>query len=257
MRRISFVAILALLACGVCAADTINDIFHQSQTNCVNTLTPPFSNCDVIGSEAQFDIQKAEVSVSQAWIDVTLYTNYGGGPTLGSFVVGSLTLHPGDLFFYDPANPFSYRYGAPLVDHGGMTAGNLYAVAAPPLTAFGLLQSVGDYYRPPQQVWLAPGSPLASTGTGVEVIDRGLSDIQAQYAISINIPTPATAFWQNVLSSGQVGIEFASAICANDVLAGVAVTGIPEPDPITLFGIGLAFVAGAGVWRRRFKSRRS
>jgi len=234
-------------------ADTINDAFNTS-TGCWYSTSSPYTNCDVIGNQAWFDIQKADVAVSQGWIDVTLYFNYGGGQTLAAFPVGSLTLSPGDLFFYDPANP-QLQFAVALVNRPGIVAGNLYALNQPPLTAFDVLHDSNDYYRRDQPVWMRSGSTLVSAGTGVPVIDLGLSDVHAEYAALLHIPTPADAFWNQVTTTGRVGLVFESADCANDVLAGVAVVSAPEPDPISLFGIGFGILAGVTVWRG--KTRRS
>jgi hypothetical protein len=239
-----------ILLVSICQANTISDVFHESQNNCQYSYTPPYSNCDVIGVQASFDIDRADVTITQGWIDVTLYLNYGNGHGLTAFSVGGPTLLPADVFFYDPANPQVYSYGVPIVNHGDLLAGNLYAAASPPLTALQVLGGGSDYYRRNQQVWLPSGEPLVAQGTGVGIIDRGLSDSHGQYAVSIHIPTPSNSFWEEVLAGNEVGVAFASATCANDVLAGVVAVGAPEPGAFVLSGAGLALLVCVRLRKR-------
>ena len=259
MRSILTVAVLVSFGCADCpAASAVIDVFHQTQSNCNYSTSTPYSLCDVIGNASFFDIDRADVNVSEGWIDVTLSFNYGGGPLLQGFTETGQSLLPGDVFFYDPANPSVYRYGVPLADRPGLTAGSLYAVTLGTLTASAVLGNPGGvYYRPTEQVWLRSGEAKIPGGTGVQVVDRGISDTQGQFAVSFHLETPPATFWDQVLSSGKVGIAFANATCANDVLSGVASVGTPEPNPISLLGIGLGILAGVRYWHSRSASKQS
>jgi len=253
MKSLISLLVFALTASVTCSAGTIKDIYHESQAGCSYTLTPPYSNCDVMGSWTLYDIERIDVSVSQNWIDATLYFNYPGGTSLAPVAVGNSVLLPGDLFFYDPANPSQYKYGVPLVGRPQLTAGSLYSVTGSLLTADNVLNMPTDYYRHNVVVWLGTGNTKVADGTGVNVVDTGLSTAHGQYAVSIHIPRPATSFWNNVVTGGIVGVAFENATCANDVLAGLVVTGVPEPGSMSLFGIGFGLLTGVGLWRRRMK----
>ena len=107
-----------LLGCVTGQADTIYDTFGQSQAGgCNNSLSPPYTTCDVIGNPALFDIQQATVEVADGWAAVTIYFNYGGGITLQPFTDG-VQLAVGDLFFYAPSDPADYLYGLSPVTAG-------------------------------------------------------------------------------------------------------------------------------------------
>src|SRR5438552_14566609 len=125
MRSFSLGILILFILCLSCPAGTITDPFNDSQVGCVKSLTTPFTNCDVIGNEGFFDIEKATVSITSSLIKVSLYFNYGGGLSLSPFSVGGATFNAGDVVFYDPANPRTphydslltypeYLYGVPL-----------------------------------------------------------------------------------------------------------------------------------------------
>ncbi|HYW48044.1 MAG TPA: PEP-CTERM sorting domain-containing protein [Bryobacteraceae bacterium] len=263
MRSTLLLTLILLLAGTLATAGTLQDPFHQSQAGCSYTLTTPFSTCDVIGDEMLFDIQKATVTVSTSFIDATVFFNYGGGSSLSSFNVGGADLNVGDLFFYDPSSPQTshydslltypeYAYGVPLVNHDGLTAGNLYQVANfnGLQTADSILNQPGMYYRHTQPVWMTTGETLAATGTGVSVTATGADGVSgALYEASIHIPTPAA--FPLLIKNNQIGIGFEAATCGNDVLTGlIVVTPTPEPTSLTLMGAGLGLM-GFGLWRRK------
>jgi len=264
MRSILPFTLILLLAGTLATAGTLQDIFNQTQSGCAESLTSPFSNCDVIGSESLFDIQKISVTVSPSYINATVFFNFGGGSSLSSFNVGSATLNVGDLFFYDPSSPQTshydslltypeYAFGVPMVNHDGLTAGNLYQVANfdSLQTADSILNLSGQDYRRTQPVWMTSGEPLASTGNGVSVTTTGADGVTgALYAASVKIPT-TTAFL-NLIKNNQIGIGFESATCGNDVLTGLIAVTAPEPSCMPLMAAGFGLM-GLGLWRRKVR----
>jgi hypothetical protein len=248
-------ALLFLLACSLCPAGTIYDVFDQSQAGgCNYSFSAPYGVCDVIGDPALYDIQKATVEIGSAESTVTLYFNYGGGISLQPFMDG-LELHVGDLFFYAPDDPAHYLFGIPLASHGSFQAGDLYQVggSAGLLTADQILNNSGYYYRRDQDVWLSgSGTPIA-TGSPVQVVRYGDGVTSAEYAATVQFPTP-TVFLDEVVKQDRVGIDFASAYCGNDVIQGV-VESAPEPGGLTLVLVGTVLIGAAIAARRRKRAR--
>jgi hypothetical protein len=263
MRKIAITVAALLFPVFGSFAGVITDPFNQSQAGCVYTLTAPFSNCDVVGNPAFFDIQQASVTVSPTLVDTVLYFNYGGGISLSPF--GSpLVKLPGDLFFYDPADPLTsaydpsmaypeYKFGVPLVNHNGLTAGDLYKIVN--FNALQTAQQVLDPtnqnptidYRRTQPVWMPANETFVATGNET-ISNYGDGVTNAQYAVEIKIPNPSAAFLA-LVAGGQIGIGFESATCANDIVVG-SVNVAPEPGSFVLLAAGIGLL-GLGVWRRR------
>jgi hypothetical protein len=265
MRTIASATLALLFVACTGFAGVITDPFNQSQAGCNYSLTSPFSNCDVIGSELLFDIQKISVTVSNSLLDAVIYTNYGGGSSLGPFTPpGTPTKLPGDLFFYDPADPTTshydsalsypeFKFGVPLTNHDGLTAGDLYQILN-----FNALQTAqqildptntqwqGLFFRRTEPTWMPGGEPLAGNGT-ITVTNYGDGTTNAQFAIEVKVPNPSAAFLA-LISGGQIGIGFSSATCANDVLTGLV--PVPEPGSFVLLTAGIGLI-GFGAWRRR------
>ena len=257
--RLLLTSVCILLAfCVVSPATTIQDPFHVAPDNC-NLLS-----CDVIGLQANFDIQKADVSLTATSIDVTLYFNYGGGSSLSPF--GNPSVQVGDLFFYDPAIPqikfgtdayYQYLFGVPLTSHNGMTAGQLYKIVDPTKveTAAQVLGNPANLtYRTTQPVWMPSGEQSVGTGHGVVVQNYGNGTSNALYEATIHITTTGAAQFLNLFKAGQIGVVFESATCANDVLQGL--TGVPEPGAMSMMALGFGMLAGVGAWRRRQRNRK-
>ena len=253
-----------------CTADTIVDPFHQDQSTCSFSGSPL---CDVIGTEANYDIQKASLVITGGVATVSLYfdsaavTGSGSSMTLGSFSDAGLSLIVGDLFFYkpatinDPSDPGSnVQYAVPLdlgtisTPHPGpaLVAGALYKVGTSD-TALQALISQGsaatsDEYRPTETVLMTSGT-LVSAGTGVTVANYGNGTTSAAYEVTVSFLTTADFMsLQNV--AGQIGIMFSSADCSNDIIFGVTDTSVPEPQSMVLIAGGLGMLIGVGVWRR-------
>jgi hypothetical protein len=239
----------------MCFAGTINDPFGQSQAGgCNYGYSPPYGSCDVIGNPALYDIQKATVTIGGGQATVTLYFNYGGGLSLLPFTDG-IELKAGDLFFYAPSDPQDYLFGVPIASHGNFQAGNLYQVGGSIglLTSDQILNNMGYYYRRDQDVWLdGTGTPVA-VGAPIQAVPYGDGVNNAQYAITVQFPTPAV-FLDSVIQADRVGIDFSSAYCGNDVIQG-SVSAVPEPGPSVMVLSG-ALLIGAGLLaRRRFGGR--
>ncbi len=268
------VLILFLCACVLtCPATTLLDPFHQDQSTCNWTGS---NVCDVIGTEANYDIQMASLNISNGTATVNLYFNTGAPVTgsgsnmaLGSFSDADLSLIVGDLFFYNPdtvydpsapANspdgPDALKYAVVLDTSGrnGLTAGGLYSVtgtetAQQALTATNPGDSAvtSDYYRPDETVLMTSGN-LASTGHGLTVANFGNGTTAAEYEVTVSFAT--TMGFDSLIQNGSIGILFSSADCANDVIQG-AVAGVPEPQSLALIAGGLGMLIGVGAWRRR------
>jgi hypothetical protein len=240
-----------LLGCVTCSAGTIYDTFNQSQAGgCNYSFASPYSTCDVIGNPALFDIQQATVEVANGWATVTIDFNYGGGITLQPFTDG-IPLAVGDLFFYAPSDPGNYLYGVPLSSHGGFTADSLYQVGGNTtlLTADDIIDNTGYYYRRNQDVWLGGSGTPETAGLPVQVVDYGNGVSNALYSATLEFPVSAD-FVASVIQNGQIGISFASAYCANDVLEGTT-SAAPEPGMFPLLAAGMVMLAGFGMLRRK------
>jgi hypothetical protein len=217
-----------------------------------------------------YDIQKATFTQTGNTVTVSLFFNTAAvtGGTLGSFSDAGLNLMVGDLFFYkpdtvnDPSDPGSnVQYAVPLESHNSLTPGALYQVGATETALQALTNAnpgdpavTGDYYRPGETVLMTSGT-LVSAGNGVTVTATGdngtLSGPNpgAMYDVTISFQEPA-GFTNLQNSDGQIGILFAAADCANDVIFGV-VQATPEPQSLVLIAVGLGMLAGVGLWRRR------
>ena len=245
----------------VATASTYNDPFHQSQSNCSYSLNPPYDGgCDVIGNEMFYDIQMATFSITGNTATVSVYLNTGAVQGAGnsmyinSFSDAGDTLMLGDIFFYnpdtvyDPSNSATTAYlkfGVPLADHDGLTAGNLYQVGSSENAQTALGNPSGQFYRQNETVLITAGT-LASTGNGVSIANFGNGITNALYELTVSFPT--TANFLALMQNGQIGLLFSSADCANDVLQGDVST--PEPKSLVLFLGGLALVCVVG-WKRR------
>jgi PEP-CTERM motif len=281
MRTIApVVAALLFVTVSSFAGVITNPYFNQSQASCAYSLTAPFITCSaagsdpVIGNEAYFDIQMASVTITPTLANISLYFNYGGattsvsGITLGPF--GSPSKLPGDLFFYDPADPMTatysdsyvgtsesypqYQYGVPLVNHNSLTAGDLYAILNPNdlLTAQDVLDPHDTLYpsldyRRTQPVWMTSSDTMPAASGTETISNYGNGVTSAQYDVNIQIPDPPVGLL-DLISAGQIGIAFESATCANGVLVGIV--AVPEPGTFVLLAAGIGLV-GLGIWRRK------
>jgi hypothetical protein len=263
--RLVLVPVLLLTLAAASYANTIVDAFPGS-TGCSYTTTAPYdAGCDVIGKLANYDIEKIDVAATSAWVSVKIYLNYGkvDGTNLASFKDSGMDLQAGDLLFYDPSNPATvtysdsitssgafpkYLYGVPLMPHDSLTAGNLYQInynvdTTPLQTADDFLNS--GYFRRDQPVWMDDGgdTTLAATGSGVTVAATGGNGTTAaKYSVTIGF-VPTAAFITTFTSSGSLGLQFASATCANDIITGSVPFGnVPEPASIALIVGGAALL---------------
>ena len=276
--RFGFTMACAILSGGVCSAGTITDTFGQSQNNCIYSYTPPYSTCDVIGNEMLYDIQRATVSFGDGTATVSIYANTGAVPygatslTLGAFQDAGVTLIPGDIFFYnpsagyDPDNPATVQnlqYGIALTNHGSFTAGDLYDISGGIYTetAQEALQNGSDYYRWDETVLMA-GSGTPDSAGSVTVTPYGNGVTNAEYEISVTVPL--TSGLVELEQNGQIGLQFSSADCGNDVIQGVvdagggtavttAIPRVPEPGPGVMILTGIVLLAIGRQWRKRTK----
>jgi hypothetical protein len=85
------------------------------------------------------------------------------------------------------------------------------------------------------------------------VVNYGNGATNALYSATLEFPVSAD-FVASVIQNGQLGIAFASAYCANDVLEGTT-TAAPEPGMFPLLAAGMVMLAGFGMLRRKRSHR--
>ena len=237
-KPILFFVILFLAASTASADITITDPFPG--TSCASAA------CDVIGSNALFDIQKIVLNfASGGGLNVSIFTNYGGPASLAPFGYDGLTLSIGDLFFGFP----TLAYAVPLNSHGGFLAGDLYKIGGliDTQTAYDVLHlGSGWVYRPDEVVWLGgtAGTPAA---TGTETVKTNAP--VTTYEIDLSFSSLPANFWDQLYANGgNMYVQFASATCANDIIKGTVV--VPEPSSVLTLGTLLVLLAAFTARRR-------
>jgi hypothetical protein len=207
---------------------------------------PGHSNGDVIGDLSRFDIESLTFTqLSASGVTAGIRFNYNlGDATLTPFNLYGPTLEVGDLLFSVGG---AYRYGVALVSHDGLLAGKLYAILGTK-SSDDYLGSSGLTYRYNTPVRINPtGAVLIGDGT-VSTQNIGGYELLSTFNF-----TPSGSFLTD-LGSSVLGVEFASAICANDIVQGyIAPTSMPEPSTWFLFVTGLAGL----LWWRNSASMRS
>jgi hypothetical protein len=214
---------------------------------CVNT------DKDVIGSRSYFDIQEIELSIGLT-STVTVFTNYDhhtwdpNDPlaSLAPWNDAGLWLNIGDLLFKFG----DFAYGIPLYDHGQFKHGELYKIGGTTITrtAWNVLGfpsypktgNQGWIFRDTEVVWL--GGSAASIAQGQETVARGAPN-DANYRITLQFTS--NVFWNDVVAhGGHMGVQFASATCANDIIKGDILTPVPEPGTALLLAAGVIVLLG-------------
>jgi len=208
------------------------------------TITDPYggqnnpgsSNGDVIGALGGFDIESLTFTqLGAGSVTAGIRFNYNfGDASLAPYAFAGSTIEVGDLLFSVSG---AYRYVVALIAHDGLLPGKLYSILGT-RSSDDYLGSSGLGYR--------TNTPVRINPTGAVVIGDGTvstSNIGGYEVLSNLNFTPSTSFLTD-LSSG-LGVEFASAICANDILTG----SIAAPEPSTW----LLFVTGLGglLWWRQ------
>lgn len=275
MKLAAALPAVLLFAAGVVRATpsysvTVNDPFANGDA-CASTACDVVANGDA--DRPLFDIQKAILTVSGSVVTMDLYFDYGPNNTnLNPFSDSGVNLNVGDLFFTVGGN---LAFVAPLVSHNGssnggpagntIVAGDLYSInnASGVLTAQQVLNDPtndGLVYRRSNAVWgydNGAGSLTAVLNNGVETLvggGDGIINPEFHLTLSFNAAS-ATTFASDAANQGNFGFYFASATCANDIIAGESSIGnsaTPEPLSLGLVGAGLI---GALVWGRRKQAR--
>ncbi|MDX1978834.1 MAG: PEP-CTERM sorting domain-containing protein [Bryobacteraceae bacterium] len=201
------------------------------------------NNGDVIGALRRFDIEKVAITGDGGQVHIAVFMNYGqeGGDTsLGGINVGYgfPVLHPGDLMFTSGAS----HWAISLIDHGGLTAGNLFEVTGF-LKAYEVLGNPPGNFRPNADVW-GDGNGANKTGDGALTT---AATTGSQIRVDVELTTSNAAFL-HALSTGDFELMFAAATCGNDIVTGEGGSEVPEPMTSLLIGAGLA---GLGLLRRR------
>lgn len=262
--RLLYVLLLSVVPTVATTITTINDPFFAGDT-CADI------SCDVIGNgnadRTLFDIQRGVITIAPTVVTVDLYFDFGPTNTsLAPFMDDGLRLSVGDLFFTINGTP---QFVAPIVSHGDLLAGSLYATAGVDgvLTAREVLGNPsGVIYRPDAWVQGAQGDDTLGVGPGTVNITGGGDGVnspefhvQVQFATNDFLnPLPTVKDGQMmvqplVATLPNLGFFFASATCGNDIIqTGISDTAsaAPEPSTMGMLLIGLMSI-GAGVWRRR------
>jgi len=196
---------------------------------------PGSSNGDVIGDLGRFDIESLTFTqLSASGVTAGIRFNYNfGDATLTPYNFYGATLQVGDLLLSVGG---TYRYGVALISHDGLVAGKLYSILGT-RSSDDYLGSSGLTYR--------YNTPVRMNPTGAVMIGDGTvstQNIGGYELLSTFNFTPGGSFLIDLQSSG-IGVQFASAICANDIL-----TSMPEPSTWFLFVTGLA---GLLWWRQQ------
>ena len=204
---------------------------------------PGSSNGDVIGDLGRFDIESltfTQLSASGATAGIRFNYNLGDA-TLTPYSLYGVTLQVGDLLFSVGG---TYRYGVALISHDGLAAGKLYSILG--------TQSSDDYLGSSGLTYRY-NTPVRMNPTGAVVIGDGTvstQNIGGYELLSTFNFTPSGSFLIDLEASG-LGVQFASAICANDIAQGyIAPTSMPEPSTWFLFVTGL----GGLLWWRRCRA---
>jgi len=204
---------------------------------------PGSSNGDVIGDLGRFDVESLTFTqLSAAGVSAEIRFNYNfGDATLTPFVLYSSALEVGDLLFSVGG---AYRYGVALVAHDGLVAGKLYAIVG--------TQSSDDYFAGSGLTY-GQHTPVRMNPAGAVVIGEGTvatQNIGGYELLSTVNFAPGGSFLTDLEWSG-LGAEFASAVCANDIVQGdIAPVPMPEPSTWLLFATGL----GGLLWWRQQRS---
>jgi len=207
------------------------------------------------------------------------------GSTLPTYQDAGLNLNVGDVLFYDPSGTVQYgievaptphamytvagagtltsNYSKATGSNSTLTQGTLYSInngggASRPgvLTAQQALTSSqtvpsGETYRPNTAVWINDvkssstadySITIAPDHTGGQNSANPLTDVTVTF-LTANLPTG----FLTGLEQRTLGLSFASADCANDVISG---TFTPEPSSLALAAGGL-LLAGIGLLRRK------
>lgn len=282
---ILFPTLFLTLALVLCPAGSITDPFHQPQNNCNYGMAAPYSTCDVMGTQSNYDIEQVDIAYNAALktATATIYLDSGavkidslGNYYLSGFSDAGENLIPGDLFFYKGSdainanwvNDYSdiktaqyLKYGVPMVNHGGFTAGALYAIdgantpANESMTNLTLVESAATALNGGNGSWFRRSLPVemirsngstgpASVGSGTIAVAKGTGGTHANWVVTASFNAP-DSFIQ--LLDGGYGILFASANCGNDYVQ----TPVPEPQSLLMVAAGAGLLALARFARRK------
>lgn len=246
---------------------------NNTTTGCYGAAATSGSNPntkDVIGAKNDFDVKSIQFTTwsSSRIVGDILFNYHSGDASLADWVDFGFTLKVGDLLFSGD----THKFGIALTSHNGFIAGNLYEVGGfLDSDQFGLNHNSviwrdnywSVYYggnSPTPAVRMDSAAPVALLGAGTAAIshfNEGLyaGGIELKAHLDFDPGGLGGIFWQTYLANGGLNAQFASAICANDMIAGTVVafaggdgSTVPEPSTWLLLGSGLA---GLAAWRRK------
>ncbi len=260
--KILAATVLLLINCGLASATTIDDNYWGA------TPTDAVPR-DIVGAEGNYDVSKIEATQIGDTIYLDIYSRFLNDIQLrNNESFQNLLL--GDLFIstdgWDPNGTSTYNddnastgtaweYALALDEHtynrsaGGLnTGGNafLYKIS----DGDTILESddffgPGDTYRTGQEVQFSPADDSSLIRTNLWSIGYGTSSDDFDDYLSLSFSLADLG-----ISTGQeLGFHW-TMTCGNDVIEG-ALTPVPEPATMLLFGTGI--IGLAGFVRRRNK----
>jgi hypothetical protein len=216
-------------------------------------ITKPYNSAllwtDVIGNE--FNTYGIDLSQDGSLLKIDIYTDFSGTFT-GGTGDSSINLVAADLFL-NLDGVSGYEFAVAFSDHDSFSKGSIYSVSSAFTSKNKLEEIPGWYYG---EYWHSlDDSPIVQIETGSNKKDATLADYfpialqshEADYLWSLTIDLLDF----NVDYKKDIGIFWATATCANDIIEGTAhVNPVPEPATMLLLGSGLIGLAGFG--RKKF-----